>query len=261
MRERTIDVDGIQTWVRECPGEGTPVVFWHGNPTDADDWLPFMKRLGRPSFAADMPAFGRSPAPDAGFDCSVHAYGRWAEALLDELGVERYSLAIHDWGSIGLIPALAHPERIERLVSFNSVPFGVSYHWHVLARLVWRRRPAGEIANALSRGPVVGLGMTPGRPRFQAMPRSYVHRAAMNFSREATRDAILAPVPLGGPGGARRARPRPRAARRAGPSCSGRSPIATWGPSTAAAWLSAFPTRRSRSSRTPGIGRGSTARS
>ena len=87
---------------------------------------------------------------------------------------------------------MAHPERIERLVSFNSVPFGVSYRWHVLARLVWRRRPAGEIANALSRGPVVGLGMTPGRPRFQAMPRSYVHRAAMNFSRETTRDAILA---------------------------------------------------------------------
>jgi pimeloyl-ACP methyl ester carboxylesterase len=192
VRERTIDVGGIETWVRESPGEGTPVIFWHGNPTDADDWLPFMKRLGRPSFAADMPAFGRSPAPDSDFDCSVRAYGRWAKALVEELGVERYSLVIHDWGSIGLIPALAHPDRIERMVAFNSVPFGVSYRWHALARLVWRRRPAGEIANALSRGPVIGLGMTPGRPGFEAMPRSYVYRVARNFSREATRDAILA---------------------------------------------------------------------
>ncbi len=193
MQERTIDVDGIKTWVRESPGEGTPVVFWHGNPTDADDWLPFMKRLGRPSFAADMPAFGRSPAPDPGrFDCSVQAYGHWAGELLDRLGIDSYSLAIHDWGSIGLIPALAHPERIERLVAFNAVPFGVSFEWHWLAALVWRRRPAGEIANALSRGPMIGLGMTPGRPRYEAMPRSYVERVARNFSRKATRDAILA---------------------------------------------------------------------
>jgi pimeloyl-ACP methyl ester carboxylesterase len=91
-----------------------------------------------------------------------------------------------------LIPALAHPERIERLVAFNSVPFGVSYQWHALARHVWRRRPAGEIANALSRGSIVGLGMTPGRPRYEAMPRSYVDRVARNFSRQTTRDAILA---------------------------------------------------------------------
>jgi pimeloyl-ACP methyl ester carboxylesterase len=192
VQERTIDVDGVRTWIRESPGEGTPVVFWHGNPTDADDWLPFMERLGRPSFAADMPAFGRSPAPGPDFDCSLQAYGRWAGALLDELGIGRYSLVIHDWGSIGLIPALAHPERVERLVSFNSVPFGVSYEWHWLARLVWRRRPAGEIANALSRGPGIGLGMRPGRPRFQAMPRAYVDRVARNFSSPATRTAILA---------------------------------------------------------------------
>ncbi len=188
-----IDVDGIETWIRESPGEGTPVVFWHGNPTDADDWLTFMKRLGRPCFAADMPAFGRSPAPGSErFGGSVHDYGRWAGALIENLGLDRYSLVIHDWGSIGLLPALAHPERIERLVSFNSVPFGVSYEWHWLARLVWRRTPAGEIANALSRCGVVGLGMTPGRPRFQAMPRSYVERVTRNLSRKATGDAILA---------------------------------------------------------------------
>ena len=193
MQERVIEVGGLRTWVRESPGEGTPVVFWHGNPTDADDWLPFMKQLGRPSFAADLPGFGRSPAPNPNrFDCSVEAYGRWAGELLEELEIDRYSLVIHDWGSIGLIPALAHPERIERLVSFNSVPFGVSYKWHWLARLVWRRRPFGEIANALFSGPGIGLGMTPGRPRFEAMPRSYVERVARNFSRKETRAAILA---------------------------------------------------------------------
>ena len=191
MRERTIEVDGVETWVRESPGQGTPVVFWHGNPTDADDWLPFMERLGRPCIAADLPAFGRSGAPES-FDCSVHSYGRWAEALLDALGVERYSLVIHDWGAIGLVAALASPERVESMVAFNSIPLGTNYRWHVLAREVWRRRPAGEIANSLLRGPVIGLALTLDRPRLRPMPRSMVDRVRRNLARADTRRAILA---------------------------------------------------------------------
>lgn len=190
MRERKVIVDGVETFVRECPGEGTPVVFWHGNPTNADDWLPFMKRLGRPSFAADLPAFGGSSAP-ADFDCSIHSYGRWAGALIDELRLERYSLVIHDWGAVGLIPALRHPERVESMVAFNTIPFGVAYRWHQLAQ-VWRRRPAGEIAFALSNRAVVGLGLARDRPGFKAMPRSIVDRAQESFSRDDTRRAILA---------------------------------------------------------------------
>lgn len=190
MRERTIEVGGVETWVRECPGEGTPVVFWHGNPTNADDWLPFQKILARPSFAADLPGFGGSAAPES-FDCSVHSYGRWAGALLEELGLERYSLVIHDWGAVGLIPALSHPERIESMVAFNTIPFGASYRWHQLAR-TWRRQPAGEFVMQLARGPVVGAGLAVDRPGFKAMPRSMVERARANFARADTRRAILA---------------------------------------------------------------------
>jgi pimeloyl-ACP methyl ester carboxylesterase len=197
VHERTIEVDGVKTWIRESPGEGTPVVFWHGNPTNADDWLPFMKSLGRPSFAADLPAFGGSAAP-ASFDCSVHSYGRWAAALLDELGLERYSLVIHDWGAVGLIPALLHPERVESMVAFNTIPFGASYRWHQLAR-VWRRPVAGEIAMALARGPAIGLGLARDRPGFKAMPRSIVDRARRSFAHQDTRRAILALYRSAGP--------------------------------------------------------------
>jgi haloalkane dehalogenase len=189
VHERTIEVDGVQTWVRECPGEGTPVIFWHGNPTNADDWLPFMKRLGRPSFAPDLPGFGGSLAPDS-FDYSVRSYGRWAGALIDELGFERYSLVIHDWGAVGLIPALAHPELVESMVAFNTVPFGASYRWHRIAQ-IWRRRPAGEIAMLLGRGPVVGIGLARDRPGAVPMPRSVVDRARESFARKDTRRAIL----------------------------------------------------------------------
>ena len=193
MRERVVEVEGIPTWVRERPGDGTPVVFWHGNPTDADDWLPFMERLDRRSFAADLPGFGRSAAPGKErFDYSIDAYGRWAEALLDKLGIERYSLVVHDWGAIGLLLALAQPDRVERIVLFNTVPLGVSYRWHYVARLFWQRRPAGEVMNALARGPAVSLLVRQARPGLKAMPQDFRKRINRNLVRKATKDAILA---------------------------------------------------------------------
>jgi len=185
-------VEGIETWVREEPGNGVPVVFWHGNPTDGGDWAPFMERLARPSFAPDLPAFGRSGAPDpSAFDYSIDAYGRWAASFLDELGVERYSLVVHDWGSIGLMPALANPERVERIVVFNTVPFGVSYRWHLIARMIWRRRGIGEALNALTPGTLVGLAAGQARPGLRLMPADYRARIKRNWARTEMRDAVL----------------------------------------------------------------------
>ena len=183
--------DGIETWVRESPGEGTPVVFWHGNPTDADDWLPFMERLGRPSFAADMPGFGRSDAPPPSrFSYTVDAYARWAGGVLEALEVECYAVAVHDWGSIGLLPALRNPSRVERVLIFNAVPFGVGYEWHRTAR-VWRRRGLGEVANALARGPLINLSLREARAGFEAMPPEVTRRIRANLRRQECRDAIL----------------------------------------------------------------------
>ena len=187
-----VDVEGTPTLLRERPGKGTPVVFWHGNPTDSSDWIPFMERLARPSVAPDLPAFGRSGTRE-GFGFTLDEYGEWAGALLAELGIDRYSLVIHDWGAIGLLPALRHPERVESMVAFNPVPFGVGYRWHWLARWFWRRRPAGEIMNSLARSPgAAGLVMRQARPGFRAMPPDYLERVETNWRRREMRDAVLA---------------------------------------------------------------------
>lgn len=193
MVERTMEVGGVETWLREMPGEGTPIVFWHGNPTDADDWLPFMEAASAPCFAADMPAFGRSAAPPAGeFGYTMDSYADWAEALLDELGLDRVSFVVHDWGSIGLFAALRQPERVERVVAFNIVPFGVDYRWHPIARWCWRRRWLGEAFNGAARGPVPGLVMRQARPGFRPMPSELLDRVSRNFARPAMRAAVLA---------------------------------------------------------------------
>lgn len=192
VRERTIDVGGIATLVRYRDGAGTPVVLWHGNPTDSADWLPFMERLDRPAYAADMPAFGRSASPpQSEFAYTMDAYAEWAAGLVDALGLERYAVAVHDWGSIGLLAALRHPRRIERILAFNVVPFGVGYRWHWIARLFWRRHVLGEVFNAGARGALPGLLLRQARPGFEPMPAELLARVAANLSRAQMRSAVL----------------------------------------------------------------------
>jgi len=61
-------VAGVEAFYRRVPGEGTPTVYCHGNPTHGEEWLPLMER-GGPSIAIDMPGWGRSERPDpARFD-------------------------------------------------------------------------------------------------------------------------------------------------------------------------------------------------
>ncbi|CAN5251131.1 alpha/beta hydrolase [soil metagenome] len=190
IEERQVDAGGIDTLVRVTPGDGVPVLFWHGNPTDSNDWSPFMERLDRPSFAADLPGFGGSEAP-AGFGATMDDYADWAESLVGALALERYACVVHDWGAVGLLAALRHPERIERLVLLNPVPVGTSYRWHWIARWFFRRRLLGEMFSASARGPAVGLVLRQARPGFKAMPGEFIDRVHANLRRPEMRRAML----------------------------------------------------------------------
>jgi pimeloyl-ACP methyl ester carboxylesterase len=144
IEERNEEIGGVRTAWREAPatGDRAPVLYLHGVPTDGDDWLPFLERTG--GFAPDLPGFGRSDKPPH-FDYSIDGYARWLHAFLDAVGTERISLVVHDWGAVGLALAQAAPERIERLVVMNAVPFLPGYRWHRVAR-IWRTPLGGELA-------------------------------------------------------------------------------------------------------------------
>ena len=66
METGEVTVDGVRAFYRLIPGEGPPTVFCHGNPTNGDDWLPFLERIERPALAIDMPGWGRSDRPSPG---------------------------------------------------------------------------------------------------------------------------------------------------------------------------------------------------
>ena len=145
--EREMEVAGLRTHYREARDDDGPnILYVHGVPTASWDWLAHLERTG--GIAPDLPGFGSSEKPP-GFDYSIAGYDRWLEGFVDGVGMERFSLVVHDWGVVGLALAQRFPERIERLVVYASVPFLPGYHWHWVAR-IWRRPVMGELFMATS---------------------------------------------------------------------------------------------------------------
>ena len=177
VAERRDVVDGMVIQSREADGGGrVPTLYLHGVPEASWLWLPFLERFG--GVAPDLPGFGRSAKP-AYFDYSIAGYDRFLEQFAGEIGLERMSLVVHDWGSVGLAFAQRFPERIERLVLFGCVPFLAGYRWHRVAR-GWRTPLAGELM----------MGFTARWAFRRSMPREVADRAWADFD-HGTQRAIL----------------------------------------------------------------------
>jgi len=139
IAERSAQVAGLGIHYRQA-GDA-PILYLHGVPTHSHDWIPFLERTG--GIAPDLPGFGKSAKP-AEFDYSIGGYDRFLEAFADHVGLERFSLVMHDWGSVGLPLAQRFPERIERLLMIATVPFVPGFRWHRFAR-AWRTPLVGEL--------------------------------------------------------------------------------------------------------------------
>jgi pimeloyl-ACP methyl ester carboxylesterase len=147
VAEHTDDLDGQPVFWRAAPGLDPPVLYLHGVPDSSDTWIPFLERTG--GIAPDLPGFGRS-TKRGDFDFSIAGYDRWLERFLAHAGVERFRLVMHDWGAVGLALAQRQPQRVERLVISDAVPFLPGYRWHRVAR-AWRTPLLGEVAMGLTR--------------------------------------------------------------------------------------------------------------
>lgn len=191
VRRSEIDVAGVRTsFLHAGPVDADEAaVFLHGNPGPAEDWRRLVSRTGAfaRAVAPDMPGFGESDKPDR-FVYTVDGYARHLQGLLDELGVRRVHLVLHDFGGPwGLTWAADHQEQCASLTLIN---IGVmrDYPWHSLAR-VWRTTGLGEVFMATTTLPVLKALLRRGNPR--GLPLDAVERIHRASRDRAARQAVL----------------------------------------------------------------------
>ena len=106
-------------------GSGENLLMLHGNPT----WSFYYRNLIlglKGSYRCVVPdhmGMGKSDKPqDYPYTLSRHIDN--LEKLTDHLELDDITLVVHDWGgAIGMGFAVRHPERIRRLVIFNTAAF------------------------------------------------------------------------------------------------------------------------------------------
>lgn len=183
-------VNGIRTPLLQAgpPTSEEAVVFVHGNPGASDDWFELLSQAGEftRAVALDLPGFGEADKP-AGFDYTVEGYAAHLQAALEQLGIRRAHLVLHDFGGpFGLAWAAAHPQAVASLTLVNTGALR-NYRWHYLAR-IWRTPVVGELFQAGATRPAFRLLLKHGNPK--GLPKHFVNRMYDHFDR-GTRRAVL----------------------------------------------------------------------
>ena len=104
-------------------GSGEPVVCLHGVPASSFLYRKVVRELaarGLRGIAFDLPGLGLAARP-VDFDYTWTGLGRFALAAIDELGLDRFHLVVHDIGGpVGFEVAAAAPGRVRSLTVLNS---------------------------------------------------------------------------------------------------------------------------------------------
>ena len=106
-------------------GKGKIIVMLHGNPT----WSFYFRNLVNllqsdyRVIVPDHMGCGFSDKPQ-NYPYTLKTHIDNLEKLLARLGIEKFSLVLHDWGgAIGMGLAVRYPERVESIVVLNTAAF------------------------------------------------------------------------------------------------------------------------------------------
>ncbi|MBW3654027.1 MAG: alpha/beta fold hydrolase, partial [Actinobacteria bacterium] len=102
-------------------GSGPPLLFVHGLGGCWQNWLENLPELARDHrvIALDLPGFGASEMPAAAV--SVAGYARMLDLLCDRLSVDAAAVVGNSMGGfVAAELAIAHPQRVERLVLVSA---------------------------------------------------------------------------------------------------------------------------------------------
>lgn len=170
-----VTVDGVRSPVLHAgdPNASEAIVFVHGNPGSSEDWRGLLDSAGQfaRALAPDMPGYGDADKP-RNFRYTSDGYARHLGGILDQLGVTRAHLVLHDFGGPwGLTWAVRHPDSF---VSATLINTGVllDYKWHRYAK-IWRIPILGELFQLSTSRPPFRMLLGRENPR---LPRQTLER-------------------------------------------------------------------------------------
>ncbi len=186
----TVTVNGVRSPVLQAgePDASEAVVFVHGNPGPKEDWEDLVQRTGEfaRAVAPDMPGFGAADKP-AGFRYTSDGYARHLAAILDQLGIKRVHLVMHDFGGAwGLVWAVQHPDAFASATLINTGVL-LDYRWHRLAK-IWRTPGLGEAFMASTTRPAFRKLVSHDNPRLPASAIDQIYEASRGWP---TKRAVL----------------------------------------------------------------------
>ncbi len=126
-----VTVQGLQIHYLSI-GTGTPILLLHGWPTSSYLWRNIMVPLSqtRQVIAMDLPGFGQSSKSLEG-SYSFNYYDRMIDGFVNQLGISKTGLVVHDLGGpVGLMWAVRHPEKVDRLTLLNTLVYP-EFSWAV----------------------------------------------------------------------------------------------------------------------------------
>jgi pimeloyl-ACP methyl ester carboxylesterase len=137
IRSSDIEALGMRTPLVEAgpPDASEAVVLLHGNPGSLEDWralLPAVGAVGR-AVAFDLPGFGGADKPEY-LDYSSGTFAGFIGAAINQLGIRRAHLVMHNLGGTGLLWAAANPDRIGSLCLIDTGVL-LDFRWHWTARM------------------------------------------------------------------------------------------------------------------------------
>lgn len=143
---KTVQVEGLDIFYREAGSKSAPtVLLLHGFPTSSQMFRNLIPALADRYhvIAPDYPGFGNSAMPGVNeFDYTFDNLARIVDGFTQQLGLNRYSLYVMDYGApVGFRLAAAHPERIQTLIVQNGNAYveGLKEFWDPF-RTYWNNR-------------------------------------------------------------------------------------------------------------------------
>jgi pimeloyl-ACP methyl ester carboxylesterase len=151
----TIKINDVDIFYREAGDKKHPtLVLLHGYPTSSHMYRNLIRDLSDKYhlIAPDYPGYGRSGQPPvASFEYTFDNFARIVTALLEQLGVKKFSLYLMDYGApIGFRIASASPGKIDSLIIQNGCAYeeGLEAFWDPI-KAYWKDRNNKEAENTL----------------------------------------------------------------------------------------------------------------